>query len=187
MPNYQLGKIYKIIDNTTGKVYYGSTIEPTLAKRLAKHTASFKSYKQGKSDICRSYELFENGDYTIILVELFPCDSRDELLMRERFYIDNNECVNKKRPITTIEEKEQYQEQYHQQYYQEHKEEINQKHQQYYQEHKKEINQKHQQYYQEHTKQLQKITCECGRVICEAKISRHKKSKIHNELMNSKE
>ena len=34
--NYQLGKIYKIVDNTNGNIYIGSTCETTLARRLNK-------------------------------------------------------------------------------------------------------------------------------------------------------
>jgi hypothetical protein len=37
-------------------------------------------------------------------VELFPCASKDELLRRERFYVENNECVNKKIPKQTYQE-----------------------------------------------------------------------------------
>ena len=39
MPNFQLGKIYKIVDNTNDDVYVGSTCEPSLAKRLYGHVA----------------------------------------------------------------------------------------------------------------------------------------------------
>ena len=39
MANYQLGKICKIIDLDSNQCYIGSTCEPTLAKRLAKHVS----------------------------------------------------------------------------------------------------------------------------------------------------
>jgi predicted GIY-YIG superfamily endonuclease len=42
MNKYQQGKIYKIVCNETGDIYIGSTIEPTLARRLAKHVAKYK-------------------------------------------------------------------------------------------------------------------------------------------------
>jgi hypothetical protein len=45
MPNYQLGKIYKIVDNTNNNIYVGSTCEPTLARRLSGHTRNFKNWK----------------------------------------------------------------------------------------------------------------------------------------------
>ncbi len=50
MPDYKLGKIYKIVCNITGKVYYGSTCEPTLARRLAKHAGNYKRWSQGKNE-----------------------------------------------------------------------------------------------------------------------------------------
>jgi hypothetical protein len=79
MVNYQLGKIYKIIDNTNNNVYIGSTCEPTLAKRLTKHVASYKHYLKGKSNYVTAYDILENDDYDIILLQKFSCESRDQL------------------------------------------------------------------------------------------------------------
>jgi hypothetical protein len=105
MTNYQLGKIYKIVCNTTGLTYYGSTCEPTLARRLAGHIGSYRKWKNGKkiSNIS-SHQIFEIDDYVIVLVELFPCDSNMELHQRERYHIENNDCVNKVIPTRTREE-----------------------------------------------------------------------------------
>jgi hypothetical protein len=95
MPNYQLCKIYKIVCNTSGLVYYGSTCEPTLARRLAGHRGSFESWKRGGSkDYVRSHDCFKNENYYIVLVELFPCNSKMELHKREKFFIENNACIN---------------------------------------------------------------------------------------------
>lgn len=35
MVNYSFAKVYKIVDNTNGNIYVGSTCEPTLARKLA--------------------------------------------------------------------------------------------------------------------------------------------------------
>ena len=95
MPDYQKGKIYKI---TSGDlIYIGSTTSPTLARRLAQHVSSFKTKKR----ITSSYQLIETGQYEIILVELCPCNSKDELHARERFHIENTVCVNKVIPTRT--------------------------------------------------------------------------------------
>lgn len=104
MPDYSKGKIYKIVCNVTGKVYYGSTVEPTVAKRLSKHVASFKCFKQGIGRNVTSYEILEGNNYNIILVEEYPCQTKDQILMRERWWIDNHECVNKFSPIVSKEE-----------------------------------------------------------------------------------
>jgi hypothetical protein len=102
MTNYQLGKIYKIVCNTTGLTYYGSTCEPTLARRLAGHVGKFKSFRgNGKAKFITSYNVLKNDDYAIILVELAPSNNKMELRQRERFYIENNECVNKNIPSRT--------------------------------------------------------------------------------------
>jgi predicted GIY-YIG superfamily endonuclease len=102
MTDYQLGKIYRIVCNTTGLTYYGSTCEPTLARRLAKHVGNYKHFKKGKKgNYMTSFEVFEGGNYTIVLVELFPCNSKMELHQKERFFIDGNDCVNKVIPTRT--------------------------------------------------------------------------------------
>ena len=48
MVNYQLGKIYKIVDNTNNNIYIGSTCEPTLARRLSNHICVYKKYLEGE-------------------------------------------------------------------------------------------------------------------------------------------
>lgn len=168
MPDYQQGKIYKIVCNVTGKVYYGSTIEPTLARRLSKHKTHFNQYKQEICNYITSFEILTNDNYSIVLVELYPCNSRDELLMRERYWIENNECINIKCPKLTQHEIKHY----YQQYHQEHKN-I-----------KKEYDIIYKQTHKEKIKQI--ITCECGRNVRSSHILRHKKTIIHNELMQSK-
>ena len=80
MPDYSLGKIYKIVCNTTGLTYYGSTCEPTLARRLAGHTGGYRRWKNGKKvRKLSSYQIFDVDDYVIVLVELFPCSDNMEL------------------------------------------------------------------------------------------------------------
>jgi len=104
MPDYQQGKIYKI---TAGDlVYIGSTTEPTLARRLANHIKNYKQWKKGNKRLTTAFNLIDTGIYEITLIELYPCNSKDELTSRERFYIESMVCVNKvKRPIITTDER----------------------------------------------------------------------------------
>ena len=102
MVNYQQGKIYKIVCHNTGLIYYGSTCEPSLARRLHYHKTSYMCVKYKVK--CTSTKVLENDNYGIFLVENYPCNNKDELRMRERFYIENNECVNKCIPIRFKEE-----------------------------------------------------------------------------------
>ena len=65
MVNYQLGKIYKIVDNTNGNIYIGSTCEPTLARRLSNHVQDYKRYLMGKRGSYTSFQIISNNDYNI--------------------------------------------------------------------------------------------------------------------------
>ena len=108
MNKYQRGKIYKIVDNTTDNIYIGSTCEPTLARRLSGHVRDYKRYLNGKYHYVSSFDIISKANYDIVLVELFSCQTKDELLARERHYKDTLDCVNKNRPIiSNIERKEQ--------------------------------------------------------------------------------
>jgi len=118
MPDYQRGKIYKITSGDT--TYIGSTCEQTLAKRLAGHVQGYKCWKNGKQNFISSYLLIETEEYEITLIELYPCDSRDELRSRERFHIETNDCVNKNIPGRSHKE-------YIQSYYKENIEKIKEK------------------------------------------------------------
>lgn len=99
---YQNSKIYKLVNNSLNLTYYGSTTQP-LAKRFYDHERSTGNYRK-----CKSADLFASGECKIYLVEEFPCETREELLKRERYWIDNNECVNKCRPCITEEERKAY-------------------------------------------------------------------------------
>ena len=95
---YQRGKIYKIVDNTNDNIYIGSTCEPTLARRLANHVGDYKRYVSGNRHFLTSFCILENCNYDIVLIELFPCNNKDELHQRERHYIESLNCVNKNIP-----------------------------------------------------------------------------------------
>ena len=103
--NYSRGKIYKIVCRKSGLQYFGSTTEPTLARRLAGHVTCFKRWKKGNFRFVTSFTILEENNYFIELVELVPCSSKDELLIRERFHIQTNECINKLVPMRNKEDK----------------------------------------------------------------------------------
>ena len=104
---YQRGKIYKLVCNETGLVYYGSTCEERLCTRLAHHKGDYKYHEKnpnGRKHYVSSFDIIKNNNYEIILVENVLCNNKDELFQRERFYIENNDCVNKNTPGRTKEE-----------------------------------------------------------------------------------
>lgn len=93
------GKIYRITDHTNNNVYFGSTIMD-LDDRLRKHKYAFNSFvKHGGNQYCSSVEIIKNKNYSINLVE--NVDDGINLRERERWYIENNECINKVIPLRT--------------------------------------------------------------------------------------
>jgi hypothetical protein len=95
------GKIYKIVCNITNKTYYGSTEFVFLNFRLENHVRCYRLYKLGKRKYQTSFDVLENEDYQIELVEDVDFESKTDLLARERYYIENYECVNKVVPQRT--------------------------------------------------------------------------------------
>ena len=87
-------KIYKIVDNTNNNIYIGSTCD-SLKNRLSKHKASYKRFLKGLFPIVKSFDIIKNNDYQIELLENCDIKTKQELLTIERYYIENNECLNK--------------------------------------------------------------------------------------------
>ena len=130
---YDKAKIYKLVNDTLGLTYYGCTIN-TLRQRLDGH--------KNKGNTCSSKILFQGeGEVKIYLVEEYPTDNRDLLKMRERYYIESNDCVNKCIPGRT--EKE-----YSKQYRINNKDIINQNKKEYYEINKDKIKQNQKEYYE---------------------------------------
>ena len=93
MPNYQNGKIYKLVSNISNDIYIGSTVNK-LSHRLHSH-------KKETND-CVSKQLFANDAVIqIILIESCPCNNKMELIAREHHYITTLVCINKKIPFIT--------------------------------------------------------------------------------------
>jgi hypothetical protein len=79
-------KIYKIIDNTNDNIYIGSTCEYILSRRLAGHRSMYDRYVKGAKNYTTSFEILKNENYCIILLESYPCDTKDQLTSRESFF-----------------------------------------------------------------------------------------------------
>ena len=112
MPDYYYGKIYKIVCNTTGRLYVGSTTRD-LQTRLAAHISSARAAMQQINDVKRgkitSCVIINEGDYYIELLESYPCYRKHQLLDREAYYIRRYRTlglpiVNRNIPGRTIRE-----------------------------------------------------------------------------------
>ena len=96
MPDYSLGKIYKIVGN--GKVYIGSTTRPLLSQRLAKHKSAYKAWKNGDyKQSMSSFECLDDPECYIELLEACPCNCFDELRKCEGKWIRELDCVNRRK------------------------------------------------------------------------------------------
>ena len=180
---YQHGKIYKIVCNNSGKQYIGSTTLKYLSSRLAQHKVDSKRNK-----IMTSREIIEGGNYSIILVELFPCNSKDELIKRERYYIETLECVNKCIPGRTDKEYREANKEKIKQYREANKEYIKEKNKEYYQANKEYIDKKNKEYREANIEYLnqkkkEKYNCECGGKYNYTHKARHFKSKKHQSFI----
>ena len=91
MPDYQLSKIYKLVSNKTSDIYIGSCLM-RLSTRLSTH--------KSKSNTTVSKKLFtDDAIITIVLIENFPCNTKNELKARELYYITTNNCINVNKPF----------------------------------------------------------------------------------------
>ena len=168
MVNYKNGIIYRIYDNTNGDVYYGSTAN-VLRWRMGKHKSGAKIEK----DKCKSKSIILNDDYVYSEVEKYPCNSKKELEIRERYYIENFTCINKYIPTRTIKEwrtdNKEHLKQYNETHNEIHKEQIKQYQSKYREDHKEERNMKH--------------NCNCGGKYTLPSKARHIKSKKHQKYI----
>jgi len=101
---YHNSKIYKLVDNTNGKIYVGSTTQ-ALSKRKGGHVQDYKRKQDGKrTKGCSSFDIIKNNDYDIVLIENVKVENKEQLFQKEREYIEKLDCINKTMPCRTKEE-----------------------------------------------------------------------------------
>ena len=202
MPNYENSKIYKLVSPHTDEIYIGSTTQK-LCNRMGQHLRDFKI---GKNK-CTCVKLLELGEVKIILIEECPCDTKEQLLKRERYYIENTVCVNKYIPGRTI--KEYYEDnkerllkiqkvhyetnkekitQYRKEYLEKNKEKISQQRKGFYEENKEKILKQKKEYYHENKEKIlekkkEKLNCECGSTFIRCSKARHERTKKHQNYL----
>ena len=168
---YNNGKIYKLVSNHTDKIYVGSTCKERLCQRLAKHKGNYKQWvKDNNNGYISSYELFELGDVEIILIESVNCNTKDELLKKEREYIEKYKDIivnNKLKPIITEKEVIEHQRQYYKdkrnyildkkrEYYEDNKEKLLKQNKQYRTNNKEILAKKDKEYYENNKEEIKK-------------------------------
>ena len=152
-------KIYKLIDNTNQNVYIGSTCIP-LKYRLSQHKSDYNRFLKGIHNNVKSFEIIKNDDYKIELIEICNIKTKQELLQRERYFIENSSCLNKTIPGRSRRE---------------YKDDNKDKIKEYYIANKDEIN----------IKRNVKIDCECGGKFTIRHKSCHFKTTKHQDYLKS--
>ena len=186
MPDYQKSKIYKLVSDHTDEIYIGSTCQK-LCQRLGGHTRGFR---EGINK-CTSKKLFELGKVKIVLIENCPCDCKEELYKRERHYIETTNCVNKCIPGRTkseyrLKNKDKVKEQYLKNV-----DNIKERKKEYYLKNKEEFSKQRKEYRLKNNDKIKerkkvRTICDCGLDINKDTIARHKRTKKHLNLMESK-
>jgi hypothetical protein len=100
---YLNGKIYALVSESAGLIYYGSTIQ-RLSQRKGEHIRDYKNHLNRNGWKCSSFDVLKQEDAKIILIEEFPCSSRLELEQREGHWQLNNNCTNINRAGRNIKE-----------------------------------------------------------------------------------
>ena len=94
MADYQNSKIYQITNTDNQLIYIGSTTN-SLNQRLSEHKRHYKSFQKGKGNHITSFKILQHAGVEIELVELYPCDNKNQLHEREKHYIESTANVNK--------------------------------------------------------------------------------------------
>jgi hypothetical protein len=141
--DYSTTKIYKIESHLGDKIYIGSTTIKYLSQRMQQHICHYKRWKiENTSQKITSFELFDEygiDNCKIVLIEEYPCTSKDAKNAREGHFIKTIPCVNKR-----IEGRKKGE------YYKDNKQIICQKQLIYRGEHKEQIKK----YYEDHKEEL---------------------------------
>jgi hypothetical protein len=162
MPDYALGKIYKITSPLTEVVNIGSTCAPALSHRLRQHNANYNQWKRGGKSFCSSYCILDLGEYQIELMKKVPCSNKDELRAHEQQAINETFNCNQRKALLTAEDIKMRKAAF----YQANIEKIKVKDKQYRDTHKTEISERGKTYYEKNAESIR------------AKVAEYRASKL---------
>jgi hypothetical protein len=100
--------VYRLTCDDPNLVYYGSS--DNIYIRESHHEYNYKYWKAEVSSVyCSSYKLYDAGDVEVEMVLECPDEiSKREMEEIEQTYIDNDECVNKKRAFVSKEDEMEF-------------------------------------------------------------------------------
>ena len=175
--DYSKTLIYKIVckDLTITDLYVGNTTDFTVRKNKHKCDCNKKAFLIYKT-------INDNGgwdNWDMIEIEKYPCKDGNEARTRERYWYEElNAKLNSRRPIVSLEElkeeEKEYQKGYSKKYFQENKEQLIEYKKEWYETNKEKL--------------LEKMTCECGCIICKNSLTSHLKTAKHlNKIVGIKD
>jgi hypothetical protein len=192
MPKYENSIIYKLChcsDLENENIYIGSTTNFTRRKCGHKNNC----YNEKSKDYYYTVYQFirDNGgwdEWQMIPIEVFPCNNKKELEVRERYHI---ELLKSKLNIIipTRTHKERYENnkenitEKHKKYYENNKENITEHKKQHYNNNKELILEKNKKYYEDNKEKInekrkEKVICDhCGCEVRKNGLKEHQKTK----------
>lgn len=191
--DYQRAIIYKLARlDGFGEFYIGSTTNIVQRRALHKHCCSNPKYTQYKYQYIRS-----NGgwnDWCAVPFEIYPCESKTELEIRERYWIETlKPALNVYKPasITLAGGRAAYGAVYGVRRYIENRETMLAYQAKYYQENRESELARRAQYYIDNrevvlAQRSERITCECGTEVGRGYAARHRRSLKHLRLMEAR-
>jgi len=177
--------------------YVGHTTN--FVKRKHNHKSNCKTKNLKLYQMIREHGGWDNWNMSPICE--YPCENYIQACIKEEEYrvelqsiLNNNKCYT---GLSKDEYKKEYAKEhkeeiteYTKEYGQTHKKQILEKKKEYGQTHKKQILEKKKEYNQKNKEQIsekrkEKITCECGLIICKYEKPRHEKSKKHQDFIKN--
>ena len=188
--DYSKSLIYKLCCNDTDitDIYIGSTTNMKNRKYQHKSTCHNENNKNYK---CHLYQFIRDtggfSNWSMILVDYVDVNNKQELLKKEREYIDKlkpalNRIIPTRTPQEYYEKNKQKIQEHHKEHYENNKQKILEQTKERYEKNKEKHLAYAKKYYENNKKT--KITCECGCIVKD--IYKHTKSKKHIKLMECK-
>ena len=175
--DYSKCQIYKIVckDPKIKDCYVGNTCNWIKRKSLHKHSVNHESNKGHNNK--KSVTIRNNGgweNWEMVLIENFPCKNDLEARSKEREWFEKlGATMNSRCPMTTKEEKAEYNDKFFAEYRQENREKIAEYKAEYRQANREELNAKCLE------RNSKRMTCGCGVEHNVGDKSRHLKSAKH--------
>ena len=104
MNRFKNAKIYIIKNSVDDRLYIGSTCQRILSDRMWKHSSSSMDPKAKgyNSDLYKHMREIGQFEFSLELLEVYPCTTKKELVQREQFWMDQYDweiLLNQRRAI----------------------------------------------------------------------------------------